>query len=623
MIPKSTRIPLAGNAAFDIDRECLTRAGKPVHLRRQTFDVLRYLVEQRGRLVTKERFVEEVWRGRAVTDGSLGKCIEELREALGPEAAGCLRTVRGRGYILEGADIEPPEAPLDPPPDPAVMASPQGTPTRKPARVGSNVFVMVSVAAVVLGTAAFVYFVRSAALRQPIQSVAVMPFANGTGDPQLDYLCDGITEQTIDRLSRLSGLRVTAQSAVVHFKGQDADAQSVGHQLGVRAVLVGRVTKHGNTVGVTLELVDARDNRHIWGDEYERNVADLPAMAQEISAAVSVRLRPALSGHATDVVESSQNASGDVYQLYLKGRYSWEQWTVDGAKQAIAYFNAAIDKNPEYARAYAGLADVYVFGSGAINNLPQSERHRRGRQAAATALSLDPQLAEAHAALAEVLLYDDWDFAGAERELRRALELNPNYAEAHHFYSHVLLLLGRYEESLRESRAFLELDPVSESPIGHLAWHYISARHFDEGIAQSLKDLQSYPDSPQDLLEDAYYAKGMFREAADAYIKLRAHTLTPMETADLRAAFAASGFNGFLRKRLEQLMNEPPAQRDDVAMAGILAQLGQTDQAFQHLDLAYARHADTLLHVKERSRFDALRGDPRYTTLLRRIGLAQ
>src|SRR5215207_207553 len=197
-------------------------------------------------------------------------------------------------------------------------------------------------------------------------------------------------------------------------------------------------------------------------------------------------------------------------------------WTLDGAKQAVGFCEEAIRKDPDYALAYAGLADVYLFGTGAGAGLPQKEAHRRGREAATKALSLDPELGEAHAALAGALLYDDWDFAGAERGYKRAIELSPSYAEAYHQYSHLLLLLGRINESFAESQKFLELDPVSESPVGHLGYHFLSARQYDETIQQYQKDLQLYPDathgSPRFNLGNAYYEKGMFREAVEEYL---------------------------------------------------------------------------------------------------------
>jgi len=576
------------------------------------------LAEKQGRLVSKDRFVQEVWRGRAVTDGSLGKCIEEVRQALGPEAASYLRTVRGRGYVLEPANPETPDAPEDARADSGPLS--RDAPTEKWAIVRLKAVVILVLAAVVMAAAAF-YFARSGVFRQPIKAMAVLPFANGSGDPELEYLCDGITEHVIDRLSRLSGLRVTALSAVVHYKGREVDARTIGRELGVEAVLIGRVAKRGDTVGLALELVDARDNSHIWGDQYERELSELPAMAQEIPAAVSQRVRPRLSVNTIQPGEGTHIGNADAYQLYLKGRYSWEKWTADGVKQAIAYFAAAIDKDPDYALAYAGLADTYVFGAYAGGGLPPKEAHRRARGAASKALSLDPQLAEAHAALAEVLLYDEWDFAGAERELRRAIDLNPSYAEGHHYYSHLLLSLGRNKESLRESRMFLELDPVSESPVGHLGYHFTCAREFDAAIAQSLKDLQLYPDAPQDLLEEAYYGKSMFREAVDQYIRRRERSLTSTEMGELRAAFAASGINGFLKQRLGQLMSASEGDRNEVAIAAIYARLGQADKAFQHLDLAYAKHADGLVRIKQDLGFDTLRSDQRFANLLRRIGL--
>jgi tetratricopeptide (TPR) repeat protein len=325
--------------------------------------------------------------------------------------------------------------------------------------------------------------------------------------------------------------------------------------------------------------------------------------------------------------------STEAYQLYLKGRYSWEKWTQDGARQAIQYFEEAIRKDPNYALAYSAIADAYLFGLVKRHDpkvdpsigpqVTQKEVHRLAREAATKALSLDPQLGEAHAALAEVLLLDDWDFAGAERELKRALELNPSYAEGHHQYSHLLLLLGRINESLTESRKFLELDPISEPPIGHLGYHLLYARQYDEAIRQLKKDIDLYSDSPQHAkLGDAYYQKGMFGEAVDAYLKQFARIgFTPDQIARLKSAFATAGINGYLRQLLEEY-KAPPAS-DPVDIAELYARLGEKELAFEWLEKAFAQHSDYLVRLKEEVGFDNLRSDPRYADLLRRVGLPQ
>ena len=245
--------------------------------------------------------------------------------------------------------------------------------------------------------------------------------------------------------------------------------------------------------------------------------------------------------------------------------------------------------------------------------------------AATKALSLDPQLGETHGALAQVLLYDDWDFVGAERELKRALELKPSYAEGHHQYSHLLLLLGRNNESLIESKKFLELDPVSESPIGHLGYHYLYSRQYDEAIRQLQRDIQLYPDSPQyGRLGNAFLEKGRYSEAVDAFLlEFEKEGLSKDELDQLKRAFAKSGVQGFLRELLEILRGYPPTGTINFNIAGLYARLGEKDRAFEWLEKAYAERADDILRLKEELDFDNIRSDARYADMLRRIGLPQ
>jgi serine/threonine protein kinase/tetratricopeptide (TPR) repeat protein len=492
----------------------------------------------------------------------------------------------------------------------------------------SGAMVTLGVLLVVAGVVFYTWRVRqTAGSGQPaISSVAVLPFINVNSDPDTEYLSDGITDNIIERLSQLPNLKVMSHSAVFHYKGRETDVLGIGRELGVEAVLTGRLIKRNDAITINLELVNAQDNSHIWGDQYDHKLSDLFAVQREISLDVSDKLRLRLSGESKERLTRAYTGNAEAYQLYLKGRYSWEKWTLEGAKQAVEYFEEAIKKDPNYALAYAGLADVYIFGAAKGAGLPQKEGHRRAREAATKALSLDSQLGEAHAALAEVLLYDDWDFAGAEREFKQALELNPSYAEGHHEYSHLLLLLGRINESFAESKKFLELDPVSEAPIGHLAYHYMYARQYDEAIQQCQKDLQLYPESPQRFtLADAYYHKGMFREAVEEFLKAFAQDgLTPPDRIDeFRKAFAQSGMKGFYRQWIEQLKSRPQTEQDYVDIGELYARIGEKDQAFQWLEKAYDEHSDGLVRLKEELGFDNVRSDPRYVDLVRRIGLPQ
>jgi len=464
----------------------------------------------------------------------------------------------------------------------------------------------------------------TAGVQPTISSIAVLPFLNTNSDPDTEFLSDGITDNIIERLSQLPGLRVMSHTAVFHYKGRETDPRTIGSELGVEAVLTGRLVKRNDALTINLELVNAKDSSHIWGEQYDRQLSELLRLQREIPLDVSEKLRLKLSGESKERLTRAHTENADAYQLYLKGRFAWEKWSLDGAKQAVAFFEEAIRKDPNYALAYAGLSDVYLFGRFKGAGLPQKEAHRRGREAALKALSMDPQLAEARAALSQVLLYDDWDFAGAERELKRAIELNPSYGEAHHEYSHLLLLLGRTGESFAESQKFLEIDPVSEAPIGHLCYHYVYARQYDEAITQCRKDIQLYPDTPQGYtLADAYYHKGMFREAADEYLRALKQDGDSAELLEgYREAFAKSGMAGFYRLWLGRVKSES-SDENPVDIAEFYARLNEKDNAFQWLERAYAGHSDGLVRLKEEIGFDNLRSDPRYAELLRRIGLPQ
>lgn len=458
---------------------------------------------------------------------------------------------------------------------------------------------------------------------RPIQSVAVLPIANATGDASAEYLSDGMTDSIIARLSEIPALKVMSHSAVFHYKGRDVDARTTGQELGVEALLIGRLLKRGDSFGFRLELVSARDASFIWGDQYDRPLAELPALQREIPLDIATKLRPRLGSAPLARLEKTHTENAEAYQLYLKGRYSWEKWTSDGTRQAVDFFERAIALDPSYALAYAGLADAYQVGPG-LPGLTEQQARRGAREAATKALSLDSQLAEPHLALAGVLLYDDWDLPGAEREYLRALELNPSCAECHHLYSHFLLMLGRYPESLRESQKLLDLDPVSETPTGHLANHYLIARQFDAAITQYKEDRRRFPDAARnEEFGDALYFAGRVPEAVDEYMAALSAGKTPDLIPALRTAYAKGGISAFLRQRLVEWKAVAPAEQNRMVIAAYQARLGESDLAVKTLEEGYAAHASWMVLLHCDPSFDSLRQNPRYMTLLKRIGLPQ
>src|SRR5438093_6171459 len=357
------------------------------------------------------------------------------------------------------------------------------------------------------------YFYVSRKTNAAIQSVAVLPFTNASGNSDIEYLSDGITESLINSLSQLPNLSVKARSTVFHYKGKDVSPQQVGSELSVQAVLNGRVVQRGEQLTLSLELVNARTGDQIWGEQYNRKTTDLAALQSEIARDVSNKLRTKLSGAEEQRVTKSYTANSEAYQLYLKGRFYWNKRTLDDFNRAIPYFQQAIDKDPNYALAYSGLADSYALLS--VFEGPPKEWMPRAKAAAMKALALDDNLPEAHTSLAQIIAYYDWDFAGAEREFRRAIELNPNYATAHHWHAENLSSLQRHNEALSEIRRALELDPlalITNRVYGDLL---LNARRYDEAIEQYRKTIEMDPNFPTThaFLGRAYEARQLYDQA--------------------------------------------------------------------------------------------------------------
>jgi eukaryotic-like serine/threonine-protein kinase len=457
-----------------------------------------------------------------------------------------------------------------------------------------------------------------------INSIAVLPFANVGNDSQMEYLPDGITESLIASLSQLPGLSVKARATVFTYKGREVAPRQVGQELKVRAVVLGRVMRQGERLVVYTELVDTSDDSQLWGDTYQRSLSDLVTVEREITREISAALRRRLSGATQEQIARRQTANSEAYQLYLRGRYLYKTGRRAEQEKALEYFNQAITLDPNYALAYTGIADVYSTFS--AQYLPPSEAIPKARQAVLKALELDETLPEVHLALALIKLFGDWDWAGTERALKRALELNPNLAEAHGFYAGLLSVQGRFAEALHAAQRAEELDPFALGPSSEMGSVLYRSRQYDRALAHYRKMLELDPNNAG----IHFYFGLIFSDQGrhqEAISELRqAVALSPHLTyrAWLACVYARAGQQGEALKILREL--EARATREHVSpvyLARIYTSLGDKDRAFAWLRKAYAERNDHLLALGVEPVYDPLRGDPRFTELLRDIGLAQ
>jgi serine/threonine protein kinase/Tfp pilus assembly protein PilF len=456
-----------------------------------------------------------------------------------------------------------------------------------------------------------------------IHSIAVLPFANVGSDSNVEYLADGVTEGIISSLSRVPELRVMARSTVFSYKGRDVGAQKVGQELHVDAVLLGKVTQRGETLNIQTDLVRVSDGSELWGDQYNRKVSDLVAVQADIAKEIYDSLRPRLAGEEPQQLARHATENSDAYQLYLQGLFYWNKWTQDGFQKAIDYFRQAVEKDPNYAQAYAGLADAYTF-IGASGYVAPSQVWQSAKSAAMQSVKIDDTLPEGHISLALVRENFDWDWAGAESEFRRAIELNPNSAEAHQWYGNFLTRLGRFDEAKAELKKAQGMDPLSlliDTSVGRQLYF---ARQYEAAIEQFRKALDMDPNfvPAQHAIELAYAQNGMFREA----IAERQKVLTLSGSPDLAAAigedYRRSGYSGVLESWLEGL-NEV-SKRGYVSpynIAQIHARLGNKPQALLMLARAYDARDGNLTYLRIDPVFDDLRSDPQFQALSKKLGV--
>jgi serine/threonine protein kinase/tetratricopeptide (TPR) repeat protein len=455
--------------------------------------------------------------------------------------------------------------------------------------------------------------------------LAVLPFVNGSADPNAEYLSDGITESLINSLSQLPDLKVMSRDSAFRYKGKDAGAETVGRELGVRTVLKGRVAQIGDNLAISAELIDAMDSSHIWGQQYSRKAADIFALQQKIAKEITKALRLRLTGQGEQRLAKIYTANPEAYQDYLKGVYWWNKRTADGFDKAIGYFQQAVAKDPTYALAHCGLANCYSLRANYGFSSP-TESYSRAHEAALKALEIDETLPEAHVALAFVKADYTWDWSGSEKEFQRAIALNPNHAIAHQWHGYALWRTGHFEESIAEHKRALELDPLSLAVNRNLGLAFLIARQYDLAIEQLRKTLEMDPGFilTRDYLGVAYSKKGMHKEAVTECEKSAAIlSAAPYVFSSLGYVYAVSGKKTEAQNALDRLQ-ALSRQRylSPRFAASVCAALGENDKAFELLQAAYDdRSLQIGPGIIADMTLDSLRPDPRFRDLLHHLGL--
>lgn len=455
-----------------------------------------------------------------------------------------------------------------------------------------------------------------------IDSIAVLPFVNEGGNPELEYLSDGISESLINSLSQLPNVKVIARSSAFRYKGKDADPAQIARELNVRAVINGRVMQRGDTLDINVELIDAQNSTQLWGRRITRKSTDILAVQDEIARQVTDSLRVRLTGGQAEQLTKRYTDSEEAYKLYLQGRFHWNK-RGDSLKKAVEYFKQAIDRDPNYALAYAGLAESYaLFGEYGIESPKESAP--KAKAAALKALEIAPDLAEAYTALAYVKTNFEWDFEAAEKDYLKVIELNPKYTPARQWYGEYLTQMGRFDEAAAQLRQARDFDPLSQVINEQMTILLIMQGQYERAIENSRKSLELDPNYPPsyEYIGWAYELQRMYPEAVEMYQKaasLYGESAENIEALD--QAFKKAGWTGYSQKVLELSLEK---NKQGKAKAGFIAsfyvRLGDADEALKWLERAYENREDSMAWLKVGADTNSLRADPRFQNLLRRVG---
>ncbi len=644
-----------------------------VPLAPKAFDILLYLLQNRGHLVKRDVLMEAIWPDSFVEETNITVNISLLRKTLGTMSDGqpYIETVPRKGYRFNAAATECEDAdepaisepkadsqkshenvmllsvaipasssaaagatpalqspvPKAPPLVPPAPPQPSLPPSTGWKTSGTRILVMTVVCiALFLGVFYFwSHWKSKSTVSASERSIAILPFRPLNPTPADEYLGLGMTDALITRLSNLHKIIVRPVGAVRKYATAD-DPIAAGRQLAVQSVLEGSIQRSGDRTRVTVRLLRVADGELLWGDEFDEKFTDMFTVEDSISQKVANALTINLSGEEQRQLLRPFTVNNDAYQLYMKGRFFWNKRTVDGVKKSIDYFQQAIAADPNYAIAYAGLADSYTLaGSYGYIILPPREAMPKAEAAAAKALAIDDSLAEAHASLGYIKFTYDWDWAGAEDEFKRAIALNPGYDNAHHWYSHELMALGRTDEAMAQARRALELSPSDTVMNEHMGWTYLMARDYDRAIQSARKAIEMDPNFllAHRVLGLAYEYKGQNDDAIAEFMRgVELSHDDPVAKAFLARSYAAAGRKEEGTQILHELLQiatrqyMPPAE-----IAATCTALGRNDEAFTWLNKAYDERASALVYLRVNRDYDPLRADPRFQDLLRRMHL--
>jgi TolB-like protein/DNA-binding winged helix-turn-helix (wHTH) protein/Tfp pilus assembly protein PilF len=613
---------------FEVDLRTgeLRKQGLKVKLHGQPFQVLAMLLECPGELVTREEIREKLWPGDTFIDfeHSVNSSIKRLREALGddPAAPRFIETLPRHGYrFIAPVDLG------------VTRGGAQGETAPRP-------YMAVGLAAGVIVVSLALLFAFNladlrdrvlravGAVREPplqIRSIAVLPLANLSGDPEQEYFADGMTEELITNLGKISALRVISRTSVMQYKGTKKPLPQIGRELNVDAIVEGTVQRSENRVRITANLMHAPTDRHLWAESYERDLRDILALQSEVAQAVAREIKIVVSPQEQTRLASARPLNPAAQEAYLKGRFFFNRLTKEDLLKAIEYAQQAVEIDPDYAPAYGLLASSYWESSvTGLGDLPNRETAQKTRAAAMKALEIDESLAEAHVGLGSVLDRNDWDWTGAEREFKRAIELNPSFGRAHAMYAWDLMFVGRHDESIREAKRALELDPFSGHTYLTLAGtYYYNKRQYDQSLEYAKRWLEMFPNSfgAYNWLGRNFEAKGIYDEAVAAWQKAMAlRGENAEDVAALGHAYKLAGIRGVWRWQLDRRERElPRGEYGPAGLALIYARLGDKDKALKWLETAYQQRCHGMAFIKMDPRYDSLRSDPRFQDLLRRM----
>jgi DNA-binding winged helix-turn-helix (wHTH) protein/TolB-like protein len=630
-----------GPFCLDATERVLLRDGQPVQLTPKVFDTLLALIENSGHIVEKDHLMKRVWPDSFVEEGNLAFNISVLRKALG-EGGGdrqFIETIPKRGYRFAAGVVETtarePELVLEKQTRSRVVIEQEHEEeteplVMRPRAEGSAAFSyrglmsrpkLLAVSALGLALATVIYLIVAG--KPAVRSIAVLPFKPMVegGDQYLEL---GMADALIIRLSNISQITVRPTSAVLKYTDAAQDLAAAGRELGVDSILDGRVQRAGDKIRVTVQLVRVSDGAPLWADKFDESFTNIFSVQDSISERVAEALTLRMSGEERKLLHRRHTDNTEAYQAYLRGRFYWSKWSAAALGKAIENFKQALEKDPGYAMAYSGLADSYHL-LGYLGAMPPREAYPKGEEAALKALQIDETLSEAHLSLAKTRLFYGWDWPGTEREIKRAIDLDPNYADAHGFYGAYLTAMGRFDEALRERKRAQEFDPLSPLANMSVGWVYFYWRRYDQAIEWYKKALDLDPGfaTAGISLAESYEMSGMIEEAFEQHLKTK--TLSgagPEAIAALRQAYAASGIKGYWQKELElagEQMKQGSAR--PLRIARLYAKVGDKDRAFEWMERAYADRTSEIVFIKVNPIYESLHGDPRFSDLMRRVGL--